>query len=796
MSGISGTLSLNDDVIITAVSELSEELREQAECKPGQFAISRTRGRGGSSIIDADSARLLDRFREPRTIVEAVILYAREKAADATEVLESAYPFLKGMVQRQVLVASNGERPSTQESSTAWGPRTRLPIGEVVRALQVLDDSAVYLIARPNGERAVLKIERPQNAPTKVEDPARLRHEARVLAYLDGRVGPRLLDEGQLDGRYYLVIELLQGIEATTALREQREQFGDSWQRGSLDIARSVCDAYEELHSLGVIHGDVHPRNVLVLRDGSVRLIDFGFASGIAEGAAIPRITERGGIPFFFEPEFARAALNNSAPPPPAAAGEQFAIAALIFYLTTGEYWQRFRLGRDEMLRDIAEGSPRSFADCGCEPWPELERILSRALSRNPMDRWPSMTDLASAFDRLSVPTIKHRGTGTKLESHRYDRPLLQIAVDGPLIRAELPAPSVSINYGSAGIALAALHVAQRRAAPEYLAVAEAWLSKSLRNTESARAYYNAEIDITREMVGQASPYHSPSGVHAVDALIARASGNGTRQNRAVGNFIECARRPAAGLDLTLGRASTLLGAAILFDALPQSETAVEATLREFGTQTMDAIWTELDKAPRVGEGSIDYLGIAHGWAGFLYATLMWCGVTNTPVPIDVQRRLDELAALAMPAGRGLEWAWVLGRPGDPPTMSGWCNGSCGYVFLWTLAHKVFHESRYLDVAMGAAWNSWESQDPAATLCCGLAGRGYALLNLYRHTQDDRWLARAHSLCARGAAQDASQQEYPHSLYKGDLGIAVLAADLEDPEWGRMPFFEPAGYRV
>ena len=212
--------------------------------------------------------------------------------------------------------------------------------------------------------------------------------------------------------------------------------------------------------------------------------------------------------------------------------------------------------------------------------------------------------------------------------------------------------------------------------------------------------------------------------------------------------------------------------------------------------QTMDEIWLQLDKKEKVGAGDVEYLGIAHGWAGFLYATLTWCQVANVAVPGNVERRLDELATLALPAGRGLEWAWSLSQPGDPPTMSGWCNGSCGYVFLWTLAHRLLGHTRYLDAAAGAAWNSWECRNTATTLCCGLAGRGYALLNFYRQTGERRWLERAHSLCARAARESANYPEHPHSLYKGELGIVILAADLEEPEWGRMPFFEPAGYRV
>ena len=130
--------------------------------------------------------------------------------------------------------------------------------------------------------------------------------------------------------------------------------------------------------------------------------------------------------------------------------------------------------------------------------------------------------------------------------------------------------------------------------------------------------------------------------------------------------------------------------------------------------------------------------GIAHGWAGFLYATLQWCSVSKTALPKDVERRLVELAALALPIARGMDWPWTLGHSGEPLTMPGWCNGACGYVFLWTLAHRLLGDPRYLELAQGAAWRSWDAPEQIVTLCCGLAGRAYALLNSVPSHQRDR----------------------------------------------------------
>jgi serine/threonine-protein kinase len=164
-------------------------------------------------------------------------------------------------------------------------------------------------------------------------------------------------------------------------------------------------------------------------------------------------------------------------------------------------------------------------------------------------------------------------------------------------------------------------------------------------------------------------------------------------------------------------------------------------------------------------------------------------------VPSGAERRLSELAELARPSGRGLEWPWLLPRAGEPATMAGWCNGSCGHAFVWALAHRVYGGGPYLDLALGAAWSAWDSPEGTTTLCCGLAGRAYALLAVHRATGERVWLDRARDLALRGARQGGTASDYPHALYKGELGLAVLAADLEQPEEAVMPFFEPLGYR-
>jgi eukaryotic-like serine/threonine-protein kinase len=68
------------------------------------------------------------------------------------------------------------------------------------------------------------------------------------------------------------------------------------------------------------------------------------------------------------------------------------------------------------------------------------------------------------------------------------------------------------------------------------------------------------------------------------------------------------------------------------------------------------------------------------------------------------------------------------------------------------------------------------------------------LLNLYRHGGGAEWLERARDLAERAAIEAARSFESSHSLYQGEVGVAVLIADLARPEQAAMPFFEEEGW--
>jgi serine/threonine-protein kinase len=542
------------------------------------------------------------------------------------------------------------------------------------------------------------------------------------------------------------------------------------------------------LHANGIVHGDVHPGNLIVSPTGDVRIVDFGIARGTALAGQHPE-PPRGGPPTYIARDQARAMLAGAVPGPATEASDLYCLAALLYEMLTGHGYLDFALDEREMLRQIAEDSPLPFTRAGCPAWPQIEGPLRAALAKEPADRLASVAELdqrLAAADH-SGPAVPGAvvGAGRLLEAVLANaRPGGRWFTDG------LPtAPLVSVTYGSAGLALALHHVAAIRDDANLAVLADEWALRASADAAGDSAFEDPAMELTEAITGRITPFHRLSGVHAAQALVSHSLDNWPVRQAALDGYVAESRQPCENVDLTLGRCGTLLGAAILCEATSPGGRADLTQLLALGNETLENIWAELDTQPSIADGSrLRYLGVAHGWAGFLLATLRWCDATGAPRPAAVEERLHQLAALARPDGVRLRWPVT--NEGAPP-MSGWCNGSAGYIHLWTAAQRAFRDDRWSDLAERAAWDAYLAPG-IAQLCCGLAGQAYGLLEYYRHTGEHRWLTGATELAIRAAADvtaDADRGYVDGSLYKGELGVAVLAADLSRPETASMPFF-------
>jgi serine/threonine protein kinase len=778
MSAVLDPFVLPADVVI---SPLRPAVRERLADTIGEYSVTRPRSRSQSSVVDGATAGLLATFREPTTIVDAVIAFSAARGLDPRATLEDALDVLGGFVNDGLLVPPGSELAKPIASSLSEGDR--VSSFEVVAPLQLLVDTEVHLARGPEGAPAALKIARQR-------DDARMRaaldHEALILRRLDGRAIPRLLEAGEHDGRPFIALSWCAGIDVFAAAAEARRLDEPAARHELLRLAEGVIAAYAHVHAQGVLHGDVHARNVLAAGDGTVTIIDFGLAASGAVSAA------RGGVDFFLEPELAAARLAGDPAPPLTAAGEQYSVGALLYLLLTGSHTHSFSLEPEAMLRQLLKEPPSPFARHGVDA-PAVERAVFRALAKDPRRRYRSLADLERAFRAAAAHDrgLTRPAGGPRPEAQLLDGVLRRLDVPGELHATGLTAPTASAIHGAAGIAYALLRIAEIRDDEHLLALADLWAIKAQADARFEHGFVSAELELVPAKVGSNSLHHHASGVHCVAGLVARARGDEAAQQLALDAFIAAAGGPCEHVDVAFGLAGLTIGCAIALEALAPALDA--SALRSLGSRLHDDLWDALDRQPPIAEPmGLRSLGAAHGWAGCLFALLRWSAASATALPAGLEERLDELAALARPAGRGLRWPHEAGAlAAETSIAAGWCNGAAGHVPLWTLAHAQLADGRWGRLAELAGWSANDGPTAApGDLCCGLAGRAYALLCLYRHTGEEAWLARARALAGRAAASVRVKSWRRDSLYQGGVGVALLAADVEEPNGACMPLFD------
>ncbi len=214
------------------------------------------------------------------------------------------------------------------------------------------------------------------------ESKARLEREARAVAKLQHDNILQIFDYSGSDSpSSYIVTEFIDGQTLKQFVTDRTLPAPEVGVLIGIEIARALGHA----HSLGIIHRDVKPENVMVRKDGLLKLMDFG----VAQIVDFERMTVTGqllGSPAYMAPE----ALEGK---PLDFRTDVFSVGIMLYQLTTGALPFSGRNPHEVLMR-IAEGrfaDPRSLNKSVADG---LFRIIVRALARRPEDRYPTMAAL------------------------------------------------------------------------------------------------------------------------------------------------------------------------------------------------------------------------------------------------------------------------------------------------------------------------------------------------------------------------------------------------------------------
>ena len=236
-------------------------------------------------------------------------------------------------------------------------------------------------------------------SPNFADDPnllIRFRREAHVLASLNYPNIVTIYDIGEQANTVYIAMELVDGKALNEILTA-----GAMPTRDVLDIAAQIAAGLAVAHESGIVHRDLKPQNVMVRKDGLVKVLDFGlskFVPGFAAsafGGATPA-TERGvllGTIDYMSPEQASGLPTDFR-------SDQFSFGSLLYEMITGKLPFHRETG-SQTLAAIIEDAAKPVASLNPQAPAALEGVVSRCMAKKPESRYASTQELARELKQI-----------------------------------------------------------------------------------------------------------------------------------------------------------------------------------------------------------------------------------------------------------------------------------------------------------------------------------------------------------------------------------------------------------
>ncbi|MBI3914480.1 MAG: protein kinase [Chloroflexi bacterium] len=215
----------------------------------------------------------------------------------------------------------------------------------------------------------------------------RFRREARIVAKLDHPNIIPIHDFAEEADTPYLVIRYIEG-KTLKALQSE----GVLPLEQLLGIIRPVADALAYAHTQGVLHRDIKPSNIMIANDGHVYLTDFGLARMAQAGESTLSQDMLIGTPQYISPEQAKGE-------PVSERSDIYSLGVVLFEMLTGRVPFNadtpYSIIHDHIYSPLP--MPRAINPALS---PEIERVLLRALAKEPAARYAAAAELLTAFEQ------------------------------------------------------------------------------------------------------------------------------------------------------------------------------------------------------------------------------------------------------------------------------------------------------------------------------------------------------------------------------------------------------------
>jgi serine/threonine protein kinase len=225
--------------------------------------------------------------------------------------------------------------------------------------------------------------------------------EARISALLHHPNIVQVFDFGRVDGSYFLAMELLDGWEVGAINKALRKKDAKMPIEVAVHIAHEVLLGLSYAHTLEVqghrpqiVHRDVSPTNIMCLRAGGVKLLDFGVASTAEarESSDLCKLWFRGKYSYA-APEYVRGKGHD-------ARIDLFAVGVVLWEMLVGTRLFRGTCERDTLAAVLGAPIAPPSSQRAAVPT-ELDRIVMKALERDPAARYQSAAHMAEELEQV-----------------------------------------------------------------------------------------------------------------------------------------------------------------------------------------------------------------------------------------------------------------------------------------------------------------------------------------------------------------------------------------------------------
>ncbi len=260
-------------------------------------------------------------------------------------------------------------------------------MGEVYRAYDTRTDRIVAIKVLP-----------PHMAADETFQ-SRFRRESQAAAGLnDPHVVP-IHSFGEIDGRLYLDMRLIEGRNLGTLLNETKRPLDAAF---SVKVAEQVATALDAAHAAGLIHRDVKPSNILITDHDFVYLIDFGLARTAGEVGLTTAGSTLGTMAYMAPERFEGKPVD--------ATSDIYALTCVLYECLTGARPYPAQSLEQQIAGHMTQPIPRPSA---IDPkLAAFDEVIAKGMAKNPAKRYQSARELAAAARRALNAPVRMVGSG------------------------------------------------------------------------------------------------------------------------------------------------------------------------------------------------------------------------------------------------------------------------------------------------------------------------------------------------------------------------------------------------